>query len=106
MCLISDEGMGSLTKDCIEELSDDLAEFFEEVNILVYLRRQIDLIVSGYSTRLRSNDETKDIERLVENYHMKPDGLLDFYQIVEKWCSVVQTWPYTYSTVQNSVEEI
>jgi len=74
------------SKEEVEALRQTLSELFQEISIIIYLRRQDDLLVSAYSTKVICDGRTEPISELpdpetVNNYY-------DYKNILDKWESV------------------
>lgn len=67
----------------VEELRDLLAPYFEKIDIIVYLRRQDQRIISDYTQKVRDGHA----ERLdLQDY--KPSEGLDLLAFLDKWAGV------------------
>ncbi|WP_174614781.1 hypothetical protein [Virgibacillus ihumii] len=69
----------------IRRLKEFLDRFFEEVKIIVYFRRQEELLISGYSTGISTGSEQKLMSP--EQYSQEVNRY-DYYQMLEKWSTV------------------
>lgn len=71
----------------VERLRALLAHWFDSIEVLVYLRRQDEMAVSLYSTRLRSGADRTEV---LPNLAALPNqaAKLDWHTLVERWAAV------------------
>jgi len=75
------------TPGAIARLRELLAPWFSEFQILVYLRRQDEMAVSLYSTRLRNGEDRLDVLPDLGGRESQVDKL-DWHALVERWATV------------------
>ncbi|SHF55129.1 hypothetical protein SAMN04487965_2224 [Microbulbifer donghaiensis] len=87
--IISSEHFHSRTVflDEVESLKHLLIEFFEEIEILIYLRPQADVAVSLYTTALKSG-KSVGFEDFVFNSCVPENYYYNYSKILEQWSSV------------------
>ena len=71
------------TAECVSRLHNFLKEFFENIEVIIYLRRQDRLAASYYSTHLRMGGCISD------PFAAAHKGLLDFNHLLFRWISVM-----------------
>jgi hypothetical protein len=73
-----------VTDDAVENLRDLLADHFERIYIVVYIRRQDDFVVSSYSTAVKTGSVeplTPPSEKLVKLRY-------DYWDLLSRWARV------------------
>ena len=71
----------------IQKIKDILVEHFEEIKVLCYLRPQVDMATSLYTTVLRSGSKAS-FEEFMEN-HCKVDNIYYNYDLLlERWSNI------------------
>ncbi len=81
-CIITSEHASARLND-IEELNrlnQLLYGFFDEIEIIVYLRRQVDFAVSAYSTSIKTGQALKELKSL-EVYNRK----INYFDTLTNW---------------------
>lgn len=72
------------TEQRVKDLRSLLAEAFESIHVIIYLRRQDDMAISSYSTWVRDGiDRPLDIDE-----HIKNVDRYDFRRIIRRWNAV------------------
>lgn len=69
----------------VENLRDLLSLYFSEVSILVYLRRQDELAVSLYSTKLKTGSSPNHI---LDPSISPSNNYFNFYKLVRRWSDI------------------
>ncbi len=73
------------TKEEINSLKNLLIDFFDDIQIIIYLRRQDEFLMSSYSTKVKCGSETQDFslpgEELIRRRY-------DYWNIIKKWESI------------------
>ena len=69
----------------MNRLKEFLDKFFDDISIVIYLRRQEELFISGYSTAIKSG-ETYSLPS-VRSFAANKDQY-DYYHILNKWSEI------------------
>ncbi len=82
--LFSTESAARLSGDQVRELHSFLLEFFDELTVLVYLRRRDFMLASRYSQRIKNGSKNLTWKQAIKKLQThEPNALLD------RWASVV-----------------
>lgn len=71
--------------DEIERFQEIVTKYFNEVRIVVYLREQADLVVSLYSTNLKSGGGTKSLIDFVRSHCVKDNDYYNYFHSLDRW---------------------
>lgn len=81
-CIISSEHTSARLNDIeeLKRLNELLYGCFDEIEIIVYLRRQVDFAVSSYSTSIKTGQKMKQL-RSLDAY----DNKINYFDKLSKW---------------------
>ena len=85
--IISSEHFHSrlVSEEEINDLKSYLDSLFDDYEIVVYLRRQIDMATSLYSTDLKSGKVIEDIDLFIDRITRKESHYFNYRIFLEKW---------------------